>query len=129
MTKSKTTKSLNFKARIFSFINFLLNVAPLAAYTIIALCSGSLLVEKFALCSTVMVVAIMSVVAWANKIVLRSRVWILLLGLYFCLDYFITPLLIIAACQVLSEIVAAPLARHYRNRATINKEIDLRIPD
>lgn len=127
MTKSKTTKSLSFKARFFAFLNFLLQVAPLVIYVILGLCSGCLLVEKFALCSTVLVVAIMSIVAWSSHIVLRSRVWILLLGLYFCLDYFLTPLIIIAACQVVSELAIAPLARHYRKRATINKEIDNRL--
>ena len=108
-------------------LSLLFNVAPLATYTIIGLVGANLIVEKIALTCTVFVVLILSIVAWVNKTTIRSKVWVILLGLYFCLDYFITPLLIIAITQILDEWILCPLKAHYRNLYTINREIDKRI--
>lgn len=123
---SSITKKYRICAAILLIISILFNVAPLAAYTITGLVEADLVIEKVALTSTVFVVAILSVVAWVNKTTMRSRVWIVMLGLYFCLDTFVTPLLIIAITQILDEWIISPLHRYFRNKYTINKEIDHR---
>lgn len=120
------TKKYHIVAVILLVLSILLNVTPLAAYTIIGLTSASLVVEKVALTSTIFVVLIMSVVAWINKITMRSRIWLIMLALYFCLDTIITPLLIIAVTQIIDEIIVCPLRKKYQNRYIINKEIDKR---
>lgn len=124
---STATKKYRTWLVVITIISFLLNIGPLATYVVIGLCSSTLLIEKVALCSTVFVVLILTVVAAINKLVMRSRVWVLLLGLYLCLDYFIVPLVIIAVCQVLDELVFHPLRKHYKTKLTINKEIDKRL--
>lgn len=120
------TKKLRFWLIILVVLSFLLNVGPVAVYSIIGLVQGTALVEKVALSMTIFVVAILSVIAWANKMVLRSRLWIILAGLFFVLDTFITPLIILGACQVLDELIVCPIKKHIRTRYTINKEMDRR---
>lgn len=101
-------------------------VVPPAYYVISAFIGSTLLVEKVALGLTVLIVAIMTMVAMVNKLVLRSRIWIILIGLWIALDSFITPLVIIASAQILDELVLCPLKGYFKSRYTINKEIDLR---
>lgn len=113
---------------LFFAISLLLNIAPLATYTIIAFVECTAIVEKVALSMTLFIVVILSCVAWMNKLVLRSRLWIILIGLYVCLDYIITPLILIAVCQVLDELIVHPLKKSFHNKLTIHKEMDKRIP-
>lgn len=120
------TKKYRIVSALLLIVSILLNVAPLGAYTIIGLSEANLVSEKVALVSTVFVVLILSVVAWVNKTTMRSRIWVVILGLYFCLDSFIAPLLVIAITQVLDEWFISPLHKHYKNKYIINKEIDKR---
>lgn len=125
---NKLTKKSKTAFLVFTALSILCNILPLSVYTITALCGDSLASEKFCLCTTVLIVLIMSVVAFINKTTMKSKIWILLLGLYVCLDHFITPLLIIAVCQIIDEWVACPLKKHYHTKYTINKEMDKRVP-
>lgn len=111
---------------IFAIMSLLLNICPLAVYTIKALYEANLTHEKIALSMTVFVVLIMTIISIANKIVLRSRLWIILIGVYICIDYIMTPLIIIAVCQILDELLIAPLKKSFKNKLIINKEIDKR---
>lgn len=120
------TKKYRLIAAVLLIITILLNVGPLATYSVIAMCEADLVVEKVALTTTVFIVLIMTVYSMVSKTALRSRIWIILLGMYFCLDYILTPLIIIAVCQVVDEIIINPLYRHYHNKYTINREIDKR---
>lgn len=120
------TKKTKIMAWVFTIFSVLLNIGPLAAYGIVAVCNSTLTHQKVALALSVFVVVIMTVISIANKTVMKSRLWVILLGLYCCLDYIMTPLIIIAVCQVSDELVVSPLAKHYRTRYKINREIDLR---
>lgn len=121
------TKRYRLIAGLLLAATILLNVGPLAAYSAIGLAQADLITEKVALTSTIFVVLILSAVAWVNKTTMRSRVWVIILGLYFCLDHFITPLLIIAITQVLDEWIVSPARKHYKNKYIINKELDKRL--
>lgn len=111
---------------LWSF-HILLNITPLAVYTIMALVQGQLIYEKVALTMTVFIVLILSIISFVNKIALRSRLWIILIGVYVCLGEILAPLVIIASCQIIDELVVCPLKNFYKSRLTINKEIDKRI--
>lgn len=121
------TKNYRIKYWIFLIASILLNVTPLVVYTIMALCQGQLIYQKVALTMTVFVVLIMTVISMVNKITLRSRLWLLLIGVYLCIGEILTPLIIIAVCQTVDEIVVHPLKMTYKNKLTISKEIDKRI--
>lgn len=120
------TKKYHILWILFLTVSILLNVGPLAVYSIMALASGALVYQKVALCMTVFVVLIMTAIAFLNKTTMKSRVWVIIIGLYFCLDYFIAPLLIIGICQIVDEWIASPVSKHYKNKYTINHEIDKR---
>lgn len=109
-----------------AIISFLLWVAPPAYFIILAAIESTLVIEKLALCGTVLVVFIMTIYAAINKVVLRSRIWILLIGLYFVLDFFMLPLFIVAASQILDEMIFTPLKKYYGTRLTIHKEIEMK---
>lgn len=121
------TKTYRIWFWILAVLSFLLCVGPLAAYSVSALIAADLVIEKVALASTVFIVLIMSLVSWLNKIALRSRLWIILIGLYICLDSIMTPLIIIAACQVIDEIIVCPIKHNLSTKLTISKELDKRL--
>jgi hypothetical protein len=123
---SAITRKFRFWTAVCLILSLLLNVAPLAAYTIMGFVEADLVVEKVGLAATIFIVLIMTAIAWINKTTMRSRVWILLLGMYFCLHNFITPLIIVAICQVIDEWFISPLHKYCRERYVINKELDRR---
>ena len=110
---TKLTRNYRFISILLVVCSILLNVAPLGTYAIIGLSEANLVTEKVALVSTVFVVLILSVIAWVNKTTMRSRIWVVILGLYFCLDNFLTPLIIIAITQVVDEWLISPLCKYY----------------
>ena len=112
---------------LFTILSLLLNIAAPAYYVFDGLMGDGIIIEKVALTTSVFIVIILSAVAYINKTSMRSRIWILLLGLYICLDTILTPLLIIAITQILDEWLISPLAKSYRNKLTINKQIDKRM--
>jgi hypothetical protein len=122
-------RTIKFKRLYWIFLIFslLLNVGPLAGYSITALINADLVHEKVALTMTVFIVLILTIVSMINRVTMKSRLWIVLIGIYMCIDYILTPLIIIAVCQILDEIVVTPLKKTYKNKLTINKEMDMRL--
>lgn len=122
-----TTRKYRKLSFLFGTISVLLNIAPFTIYAFIALVDSALIYQKIALSMTVLVVAILSLVALVNKVAMKSRLWIILVGIYVCLGEIITPLIIIAVCQVLDELIISPLHKNFKNKKIINKEIDKRL--
>lgn len=120
------TKRYRISFWIFWALHILLNFCPLATYTIIALTEGQLIYEKVALTMTVFVMLILTIISIINKITLRSRLWIILIGVYICLGEILVPLIVVAFCQIFDELLVCPLMNHYKAKLTINKEIDKR---
>ena len=102
-------------------------MGPALFFTAQAFIAGTAVASKIALSSTVLIVVILSIVAAANKIAMRSRLWILLIGLFICLDSVIVIVLTIGICQILDELIFTPLKNYYKTKYTINKEIDKRL--
>ena len=123
---STTTKRNRIGYWILFAISLILNVCPLSVYVIKALVGPGLTHQKVALSMTVLVVLILSIIAWANKIVLRSKIWIVIIGLYFILEHFAGPIIVLAICQVVDELIITPIKGHLKTKLTINKELDKR---
>lgn len=121
------TKKLKAKYVTAALISLLLNVGPLLVFTIIAFISGTAIVHKVTLSMTLLLVLIFSIITLVNKTVFRSKLWILLIGLWLCLDNILTPLIVFAACQVVDELVVTSIKKYYKDRYKINKEIDKRL--
>ena len=123
---SKATKNFRLIYWILFAVSLLLNVCPLSVYVIKALAGPGVTHQKVTLTMTVLVVLILSIISWANKLVLRSKIWVIVIALYFMLDKFATPIIILACCQVADELIVCPIKNHYKTKLTINKEIDKR---
>lgn len=116
-------RKLNIFMGLFSF---LLNIGPLAFYGILGFTQAELH-EKITLGLTVIIVLIMTLIALVNRVAMRSRLWVLLCGLYICLDYILVPLIVFAVCQIVDELIASPLHHKFKNLYTIHREIDRRV--
>lgn len=115
------------KLNIFlGILSFFLNIGPLAFYGILGFAHAEIH-EKITLGLTVIVVLIMTLIALVNRISMRSRLWVLLCGLYVCLDYILVPLIVFAVCQIVDEVIVSPLHHKFKNLYTIHREIDRRI--
>lgn len=121
------TKKYKVLSLVFGAISILLNIAPLLTYIVIGLFNSTLVYEKVAISLTVLIVLIMTVIAMVNKIAMKSRLWILLIGVYVAMGEIMTAIIIIAVCQILDEIIATPVKKHFKNKYVINREIDKRL--
>ena len=122
-----TTKKYKRAWLVLTILGLLANLCPLVVYSIKAIVCSDLVYQKVALCSTVFIVVILTLVSMVNKIALRSRLWIILIGLYVCLDQILEPLILIAACQILDELFICPLKKACHSRFVINKQLDRRL--
>lgn len=121
------TKKSRISYYVLCALSFLCCFGPLMYYTAAALFSpAGLLISKVALVGAVLVVLILTMIALVNKMVFRSRIFILLLGLYLCLESIITPLLLVGIGQIVDELVVAPAKANAKTRLIANKAYDKR---
>ena len=126
ITLTPRTKKYRFLGFLFSLLSLLCLIAPLAVFSGVAISEGIFETEAFALGATVLITLILSVICAINKVVMKSKIWIIVIALYVILDHFLPVLLVIAACQILDEIIISPLARYCKDIYRANKEIDRR---
>ena len=125
MELNETTKKAKRNYILFKTLSVALTFLPLIVYVIIAFVKGAPL-EKFTMGCMVTIALCFVILNVLMKYNIRSTVWVLILGIYLCLDN-ITPLLIIMAIStILDEFVVSKLATKYKNKFIINKEIDKR---
>lgn len=98
---------------------------PLLYYAIFGFATGST-VEKFTLTMFSTAALIVVFANFALKIHLRSAVWMMILGIYVCLDNITNLLIIMALCTLADELIFTPLYRKFKTLYVINKEIDKR---
>lgn len=122
---AKTKKCKRAALSLFA-IHITLNVGPFVYYTIMAMSSSASATHKVTMSMTLAVVIIMSCVTMINHIALRSRMWILMIGIWLCLDSIIGMIVTVAIFQLADEIIIAPWYRKMRNVYIINREIDKR---
>ena len=115
-----------------SIITFLLSsicsICPILIYVIKAFVDNDVQeVNKYTLglmCSLAIIVTLINILA---KMHLRCIPWILLLGIYVCLRDITTLLIIMAVTTIIDELILVPLHKSFKNKYTINKEIDKRL--
>lgn len=120
------TQKYKLLKNLFLCISILLTIGPGFVFLCMAYNNDTAIVNKVTLSMLLLVVAIMTIIAISQKIVLRSRLWILLIGLWMCLDHFIVPLIVIGICQIFDELIISPLYNYYKNIYRTNKVIDER---
>lgn len=120
------TKKYKGKYLVFLVLSLLATIGAPAFYIIKAFIQSELIVHKTTISSAILVVLILSAIALLNKWQFRSKIWILLFAIYFALDRTMEPLIVIGTSQIVDELVFSPLARFYKSKYRINKEIDKR---
>lgn len=123
---SRETRKYRNLSILFLILSILVLVAPLAYYSIIGFIEGET-TEKFTLGTTFVIAAILFVINILFKFHIRSTIWIIVLGIYFCLDNILPLIFMVAVGNILDEFLFTPLHKHYKSKASINKEIDRRI--
>lgn len=123
---SRETRKYKALSTLFLALSILLMVAPIAYYSIQGFIQGET-TEKFTLGITFVIACILFVINIMFKFHIKSTIWILVLGIYFCLDNILPMIFILAIGNILDEFVFTPLHKHFKNKAIINKEIDKRI--
>ena len=119
------TKKYKIKLNICRLLSFTITVLPVIIYTIMGFMDGSI-GEKVSLGICVILALIFVLINIMFKYHIRSTLWVLLIGIYVCIDNIIPLLIIMAATTIIDEFVLVPLINKYKNKYIINKEIDLR---
>lgn len=123
MTRTKKMKTI---ALILSIASFFCMFAPMLIYTFAAFIGGAATIHKVALVSSVAITLILTALSLITKWAARCRIWIILLGLYFCLNNFLGIILTFAITQIIDELALSPLSKYYWEKYRINSEMDKR---
>ena len=124
---SQRTKKFKILYITFSIISFLLTLGPVLFYIVKGYIDADLTKEKVALTGIVLCAIILTAVNVLIKHHIRSTVWLLMLGIYYCVDNIMPLLLMIAIGTILDEFIVSPLKKSFKNKKIINSEIDKRI--
>ena len=119
------TKKYKIKLNICRLLSFTLTVLPVIIYTIKGFMDGSI-GQKVSLGICVILALIFMLINVMFKYHIRSTLWVLLIGIYVCIDNIIPLLIIMATTTIIDEFVLVPLINKYKNIYIINKQIDLR---
>lgn len=124
--KSDITKKYTTLSRLFGILSLIVTIVPILVYVGIGFANGDIS-QKVTLGFTFMIAIILLLVNIIFKFHIRSVLWILVLGIYFCLKDILPLLLILAIGTILDEFILSPLHKSFKSKAKINREIDKRI--
>lgn len=124
---SDITKGYKKKYLIFKITSIVITILPMFIYLILGFANGSS-EQKFVLGLMTFVAICLTGVNLLFKYSIRSTIWILLIGVYVCLNNITTLLIVIALCTIIDEFILTPLAKKYKDKYKMNKEIDARLP-
>lgn len=122
---SNVTKSYRKKYWTCTILSWVITFVPLLVFVIWGFIEGTPH-RKLALGGLMVIAAILVVLNVLMKLSLRCIPWILLIGIYICLKEITVLLIVMALTTVLDELVLEPLAKSFKTKLTINKEIDKR---
>lgn len=123
---SDVTRNYKLKALLFQCLSILVLAAPIIYYAVLGFINGET-TEKFTLGITFVIAAIMLAINIIFKYHIRSTLWIIVLGIYICLDSIQALLIMVAVGTILDEFLLTPLHKSYKSKANINREIDKRL--
>lgn len=125
---SKRTRHFFIGKLITGIISFLLSWGLMIVFLIIGFATGNNS-QSFALGITGLAGAVLAFVSNIAKKHWISPLIILMFGLYIVMEHFSVVLIVIGICIIVDEIIAHPLHAYFKNKYTINKEIDCRMDE
>lgn len=127
MKQTEITKKYKALYWVFSILSFVVIYIPVFVYVVKGYIEADLTTEKVGLTCTIMISIILVSINFIFKYHIRSTLWILLLGIYYCLDNILLMIILIAMGTIVDEFLLTPLKKSFKNKYTINKEIDKRL--
>jgi len=124
---SQITKKYKILSTIFFILSLVVTLFPIAFYIIKAFAEGTA-AEKLSLGCFATVALILVIVNLIFKLHLRSAIWLLVIGIYIAIEAIMPLLIMVAVGTILDEFLFSPLHKHFKNKASINAEIDKRMP-
>ena len=125
MTSDITKKSKSLYIA-FSIVSFLLTFGPLIYFVCLGYVNSDVTKEKVTLTVTIVFALVLTIINVLFKYSIRSTIWLILLGIYVCIDNIVPLLIMLAVGSILDEFLVTPLAKMFRSKYKINKEIDKR---
>ena len=125
MAKSEITKKYHRLFILLRTLSVIVILAPMMYYVIRGFIEGET-TEKLTLTGTFFIAIILTAVNVLFKYSIRSTLWIIVLGIYSCIENIMPLLLMIAIGTIFDEFLLTPLYKSYHAKCTINKEIDKR---
>lgn len=119
------TKEYRREKWLLLILSVLCNLLPIAIYTIKAfIVAGVGQKVTLGVCLTLALLFVLINIITKHRI--RSTLWILLIGIYVCLDHIQSLLIIMAITTIIDEFILEPAYKRVKNKYIINKEIDKR---
>ena len=119
------TKEYRREKWLLLILSILCNLLPIAIYTIKAfIVAGIGQKVTLGVCLTLSLLFVL--INFITKHRIRSTLWILLIGIYVCLDHIQPLLIIMAITTIIDEFILEPAYKRVKNKYIINKEIDKR---
>ena len=127
---SKYTKKCRAKANFFGALHFICFFGPLLFFVPYAFAIGEM-VSKIALGLTATVSVILIFISFIVGLkyragIHRSIIWLLIVGVLFCIQNLGTFIWIMAVTSILDELIFSKLYDHYSAALLANKEMDKR---
>lgn len=127
---SKMTKKYKRKFIIMKTFSILVTILPLIVYVIIAFAKKEIGVTKKSFLTMTLVSALMlTLLNIFKKYNLRSPLFLIILGIYFCLDKILTLMIIISIGVVLDEFIFHPMAMKCKRKFSEHSSIDERLEE
>lgn len=123
---SDITKKYQVLSRLFGALSLVVTIVPVLVYVALGFANGEIH-QKVTLGITFTLAMLLLAINIIFKFHIRSIIWILVLGIYFCIDNIMPLLLVLAIGTILDEFVLTPLHKSYKSKMKINREIDKRI--
>ena len=109
-----------------SIISTILTLVPLLFFSVKAFITTGLIESKMALCGSLTIVLILTIVCKLKEYKPRSLLWIVLVALWLALDSLGAIIITFTVTQCIDEFIVCPIKSYAKWRYTINKEIDKR---
>ena len=110
---------------ICRILSVLLTLSPVVYYVIKGFTDESIGTKQKACLGCMVCLAItLYLINVLMKYSIRSTIWVLLLGVYVCLEDILPLILMLAISTIIDEFILTPLKKHYASVYKINKEIE-----
>ena len=112
----------NYKTALI--VHALLLFAPVFIYLCAAFASIETPAEGFSCTSLTLMAFVLSIIAATRHKFSRSGLWIVLVAMYIALDSLLQPLLVIALCQTIDELICAPILHRLKEKYHNGKDVE-----